>query len=363
MATWYQIKNSDKLPSPALLVFPERIKNNIKEMVRIAGNPDRLRPHVKTHKCREIVSLQQVAGIVKFKCATIAEAEMLAGCNAQDILLAYQPTGPNLGRFLELVKKYSTVAFSTLVDNTVTVDHLDRLATESGVSLQVFIDLDVGMHRTGIAPAQGALNLVHHINGSTNLKFRGWHVYDGHIRYKDIQERKNAVEASFESVQALISEQDSYEVVAGGSPTFPVHALNPQVDLSPGTCLLWDKGYSENFPDQKFLHAAVLITRVVSKPTEELLCLDLGHKAVASEMPHPRVYFPDLEQVDFLTHSEEHLVIRTPSAINFEVGDVLYGIPTHICPTTALHQELVVIEGSEVVDLWKVVARDRRINF
>ena len=142
-----------------------------------------------------------------------------------------------------------------------------------------------------------------------------------------------------------------------------MHALNPQVDLSPGTCLLWDQGYSENFPDQKFLHAAVLITRVVSKPTEELLCLDLGHKAVASEMPHPRVYFPDLEHVDFLTHSEEHLVIRTPSAINFEVGDVLYGIPRHICPTTALHQELVVIEGGEVVDLWKVVARDRRINF
>ena len=208
MATWYQIKNSDKLPSPALLVFPERVKKNIMEMVRIAGNPDRLRPHVKTHKCREIVSLQQDAGIVKFKCATIAEAEMLAGCNAQDILLAYQPTGPNLGRFLELVKKYSTVTFSALVDNTVTVDQLDQLATESGVSIQVYIDLDVGMHRTGIAPAQGALNLVHHINGSTNLKFRGWHVYDGHIRFKDFQERKNAVEASFESVQALISEQD-----------------------------------------------------------------------------------------------------------------------------------------------------------
>ena len=111
MATWYQIKNSDRVPSPALLVFPGRIKKNIMEMVRIAGNPDRLRPHVKTHKCREIVTLQQDAGIVKFKCATIAEAEMLAGCNAQDVLLAYQPTGPNIRRFLALVKKYSTVTF------------------------------------------------------------------------------------------------------------------------------------------------------------------------------------------------------------------------------------------------------------
>jgi D-serine deaminase-like pyridoxal phosphate-dependent protein len=104
------------------------------------------------------------------------------------------------------------------------------------------------------------------------------------------------------------------------------------------------------------------MTRVVSKPTNELLCLDLGHKAVASEMGHPRVHFTDLEQVEFLTHSEEHLVIQTPNAANFEVGDVLYGIPTHICPTTALHQELVVVDDGEAVDLWKVFARDRRIN-
>jgi len=362
MAAWYQIKNPDKVPSPALLVFPKRIKNNIAEMVRVAGGPGRLRPHVKTHKCREIVSLQQDAGIVKFKCATIAEAEMLAECTVQDILLAYQPAGPNLNRYLELIKKYRHVNFSVLVDNLVTANKLDRLAAESKEILQVFIDLDVGMHRTGIEPGPGALDLMHNIKRSNYLKFRGWHVYDGHIRFKDFQERKQEVHASFKPVTRLISGQDSSEIIAGGSPTFSVHALNPQVDLSPGTCLLWDQGYSHILPDQKFLHAAVLMTRVVSKPTNELLCLDLGHKAVASEMGHPRVHFTDLEQVEFLTHSEEHLVIQTPNAVNFEVGDVLYGIPTHICPTTALHQELVVVDDGEAVDLWKVFARDRRIN-
>ncbi len=362
MTPWYQIKNPDKVPSPALLVFPERVKNNILEMVRVAGGPGRLRPHVKTHKCREIVSLQQDVGIVKFKCATIAEAEMLAECNVQDILLAYQPTGPNLNRYLELIKKYQRVNFSALVDNPVTAEKLCRLAAESGEILQLFIDLDIGMHRTGVEPGPEALDLMHTIKMSNYLKFRGWHVYDGHIQFKDFQERKQAVQASFEPVTELISTQDSCEIVAGGSPTFPVHALNQQVNLSPGTCLLWDQRSSQMLPDQKFLHAAVLMTRVVSKPMGELLCLDLGHKAVASEMPHPRVHFADLDQVEYLTHSEEHLVIRTPNAMNIELGDVLFGIPTHICPTTALHQELVVVEGGEVVDLWKVFARDRRIN-
>ncbi len=362
MAPWYQIKNPDKVPSPALMVYPERIKHNITEMVRVAGGPGRLRPHVKTHKCREIVSLQQDVGIEKFKCATIAEAEMLAVCGVRDILLAYQPCGPNANRYLELAKKYSKANFSALVDNQLTAVKLDKLAAESSKIFQLFIDLDVGMHRTGIIPGPKALDLMNYIKRSNGLKFRGWHVYDGHIRLKDFKQRRQAVETLFKPVKALISEQNSCEIVAGGSPTFPVHALNPQVDLSPGTCLLWDQGYSQMFPEQKFLHAAVLITRVVSKPSEDLLCLDLGHKAVASEMPHPRVLFTDLNKVEYLSHNEEHLVIRTPNAINFEVGNVLYGIPTHICPTTALHQELVVVEGGEAVDIWKVFARDRRIN-
>jgi D-serine deaminase-like pyridoxal phosphate-dependent protein len=152
------------------------------------------------------------------------------------------------------------------------------------------------------------------------------------------------------------------DTVAGGSPTFPVHAMNPKFSLSPGTCLLWDQGYSRGFPDQKFLHAAVLLIRVISKPAEQFLCLDLGHKAVASEMPHPRVYFPELEKVEFISQSEEHLVVKSQQAVNFRVGDVLYGVPVHICPTTALHQELVVVEEGKAVDRWRVFARDRRIT-
>jgi D-serine deaminase-like pyridoxal phosphate-dependent protein len=362
MKPWYQINHPDQVPSPALLVFPDRVSSNIDEMIRVAGSTERLRPHVKTHKCREIVAMQQKAGINKFKCATIAEAEMLGECQVQDVLLAYQPVGPNITRYLQVAMNNPDTVFSALVDNMATARQLDNYSAKAGVSLGIFIDLDAGMHRTGIAPGALVNELMNFIQVSPHLIFRGWHVYDGHIRDSDFEIRKGKVDASLEWLSKFLWSNPDLEIVAGGSPTFPVHALNPRVNLSPGTCLLWDHGYSQMFPDQKFVPAAVLLIRIISKPTAELLCLDLGHKAVASEMPHPRVYLPQLGPVEYLSHSEEHLVVRTMKAPDFEVGDVLYGIPMHICPTTALHQELVVIENGKMVDRWKVYARDRRIT-
>ena len=349
------------MASPALLVYPERIRYNIQLMIKVAGNPDRLRPHVKTHKCREIVAMQQDAGISKFKCATIAEAEMLAECQVRDVLLAYQPSGPNGSRLLELTRLYPSTEFSALVDNIKTAEELESLAAQAGKKLSLYIDLDVGMHRTGIAPGPEAFALKGYLESSKVLNLRGWHVYDGHIRHSEFEVRKQAVEQAFEPVRQLIS-AGSQEIVAGGSPTFPVHALNQEFNLSPGTCLLWDQGYSRILPDQEFLPAAMLLTRVISKPGYNLLCLDLGHKALASEMPHPRVHFPDLQQLEFVGHSEEHLVVSSSQAVDFQVGDELYGIPMHICPTTALHQDLVVVENGQAVDRWKVYARDRRIS-
>ena len=331
-------------------------------MVRVAGSPSRLRPHVKTHKCREIIALQQAVGIDKFKCATIAEAQMLGDCQARDVLLAYQPVGPNIRRLNELMVRYPEVQFSALVDNSETAGELENFAREKGSSFHLFIDIDVGTHRTGIPAGAKAKSLKDRIDQSNTLLFRGLHVYDGHIRDSDLDIRTQQVASAFLPVSEMIESESIGEVVAGGSPTFPVHARNPQVDLSPGTCLLWDHGYSSKLPDQNFKHAAVLLTRVISKPGDDVLCLDLGHKSVASEMPHPRVHFPDLNQVAYLNHNEEHLVIKTPDASNLKVGEALYGIPEHICPTTALHQELMVVVDGQVQEKWKVYARDRDLG-
>ena len=135
----------------------------------------------------------------------------------------------------------------------------------------------------------------------------------------------------------------------------------PDRVLSPGTYALWDYGYGSAFPDLPFSHAAWLLTRVVSKPGKNRLCLDLGHKALASEMSQRRVQFVEIDDYALFCHSEEHLVIETELADRFQVGDVLNGVPRHICPTVALHDQFHVIENNQVAARWPITARNRGI--
>src|SRR3954468_10542784 len=105
---WYKVSNIDEVASPALLIYPDRVEENIRRMIEIAGGVERLRPHMKTNKLPEVVRMQIDQGITRFKCATIAEAEVAARCAAPDMLLAYQPVGPNVHRFVQLVQKYQS---------------------------------------------------------------------------------------------------------------------------------------------------------------------------------------------------------------------------------------------------------------
>ena len=355
---WYEIKDSDQILTPALLFYPERIKSNIQEMIRITGLPDRLRPHVKTYKCKEIVQLQLEAGISKFKCATLAEGQMLADEGVKDILVAYPLIGPAQKKFIELGEEFRETEISVLVDHA---DQLRQWKKITNSSVSIFMDLNVGMNRTGISP-ESAFEIIQNLDGQFQLK--GLHVYDGHIHDQNPERRKETTEKSFQPVNELIDllrnhGVETVELVCGGSITFPIHAVHPERTLSPGTTLLWDQGYSSNFPDLKFDTASVLLTRVISKPDAHLLCLDAGHKSVASEMDDQSLLFPQIPEAEFRTHSEEHLVIEVQDSSKWAIGDVLYGIPWHICPTVALHETAMVIESQKVVGQWNIVARKR----
>src|SRR6266542_6361781 len=112
----YKLADEAGVFSPSLVLYPELIRRNIARVVEMAGGPQRLRPHVKTHKTREIARMLLDAGVTKHKCATIAEAEMLATTGAPDVLIAYPLVGPNLGRLAELIRKYPGTTCSTLID-------------------------------------------------------------------------------------------------------------------------------------------------------------------------------------------------------------------------------------------------------
>jgi len=365
--TWYEVDSIQNFISPALLVYPERIEKNIQKMITIAGGAKNLRPHIKTHKIAEIVNLQIKYGIQKYKCATIAEAELLALCRAEDILLAMQPVGINIHRFFELIQKYPKSNFSTIVDNKTTVDAICTIGVSKNIKVSVWLDLNNGMNRTGIKPNDDAKNLYQFISNNENLKIKGLHVYDGHIHDSNFDVRQKVCDQDFEPVIEMKNslEQLGFKVdtiIAGGTPTFPIHCKRKNVETSPGTCLLWDEGYGKNYKDLDFLPAAILITRVISKPKPNYLCLDLGHKSVASEMLLPRVKLLNMKESRQISQSEEHLVIESKEAEKYAMGDICYAIPYHICPTVAKYKNVLTVIDRKITGSWAVAARDNKIN-
>ena len=363
---WYEVNNAQAIISPALLVYPDRIKENIQKMISISGGTKYLRPHIKTHKISEIIQLQVDYGINKFKCATIAEAELLAKCEAKDILLAMQPVGIHINRFIELIEEYPDSQFSTIVDNFKTIDEISRIALSKKITVSVWLDIDCGMHRTGIPPGNKAVELYNIIDAKPELNAKGLHVYDGHIHEPGFNLRKNVCDEAFEPVLKLKKDIENSGIkvetmVAGGTPTFPFHSNRKNVETSPGTPLLWDAGYGESFKDLDFLPAAVLLTRIVSKPLGNLFCFDLGHKSVASEMSLPRVRLLGVTNFKQVSQSEEHLVVQSEEFDKYDIGAIFYAIPMHICPTVAKYKSVFTVVKGKITGSWMVAARDHKI--
>ena len=366
-SNWYTINDVDKLDTPALVVYPDRVKYNIDLVKTMVEDVNRLRLHVKTHKSPDVTKLMLHAGIGKFKCATIAEAEMLGVCKAMDVLLAYQPNGPKLTRFISLIKAYPDTAFSCLVDNVGTASAIAEAALKEDIVITVYIDLNIGMNRTGIIPAD-ALELYQACADLQGIALKGLHAYDGHIHDADYVVRQQLSDESIEPVLELarMIYDEGYPmpvIIAGGSPTFPIIAQRENLECSPGTFAYWDRGYELAFKEQAFQTAALVVARVVSLPGETKVCIDVGHKSVSAENElSKRIYFLNAPELKFTGHSEEHLVADAGPNHHYKVGDILYGLPYHICPTVALYERAITIENQQITGEWMNVARDRKIT-
>jgi D-threonine aldolase len=362
---WYEADNVSDYDSPALFLYPDRIKNNIKFLLDKV-EAGKIWPHVKTNKTAEVTILMREAGIHKFKAATIAEAEMLGLIKAPEVLLAYPLTSLKISRLIRLILKYPETRFYGLVDNESTARLISVLFSNSNLRAHVYMDLNVGMNRTGILPERG-LKLYELIVSLPALEFSGLHAYDGHIKDPDLKLRTLKCQQAFEPVQILKYELEkhsgsSVNLIAGGSPTCFIHAAAGDREYSAGTFVFWDKHYADQLPEQPFEWAATLVCRVISIPAPDMICVDLGYKSIASESPLPRVYFINEPDAIPYAQSEEHLVLKVPDAGKFIPGHVLYGIPWHICPSVSLYDKAMVVEENIVTGVWDIIARKREIT-
>jgi D-threonine aldolase len=365
---WYRVNRIHDLDSPALLIYPDRVMENIRLLKSMVDDITRLRPHMKTHKTREVTRLLLEAGIRKFKCATISEAEMLGICQAPDVLLAYQPVGPKLLRFIQLIKQFPQTRYSCLTDHRDAAGQMADVFSRAGLEVPVYLDLNSGQNRTGIAPGDRAIQLYIDCSRMKGIQPMGLHVYDGHIRDADFALRKKKCDEAFlpvEEMQFSLGNMGFADpvIVAGGSPSFSVHSKREKVECSPGTFIFWDKGYTDLCPEQHFLVAALVITRVISLPHSRIICTDLGHKAIAAENEiTKRVFFPNAPQLMAISQSEEHLVLNSEMEHPHQIGDLFYGIPQHICPTVALYERGYTVENGQISGEWRILSRDRKIS-
>lgn len=370
----YQFSGSQELVTPALIYYRDLIQKNIERSITMAGGPDRLWPHVKTHKMASMVQLQMNAGITRFKCATIAEAEMAAQCGAGHVLLAYPLVGPNIKRFFALAQAFPNVTFWAIGDDKIQLELLGEIFYKAGQTIRVLADVNLGMNRTGVSISL-LPSFYLECSSINGISLEGLHCYDGHRTEHDFAERKQETdksEAAIRDILSTLKKEGAHcqVLVLGGSSSTPCYynltKEYPDAYCSPGTCFVNDYGYTSKFPDLTFPPGAAVLTRVVSRPLKGQFTLDLGYKGIASDPEGTRGIIVGLDHVKELFQSEEHWAFSMEPGFEDQcpqIGDELFVIPTHICPTSALYPSVFVVDDQKLCAVWQVTARNRTITY
>lgn len=353
----------ENLDSPSLIIYKDRVEANIEQMIALAGNVSRLMPHIKTNKMEEVLKMMIKKGITRFKASTIAEAELGAIAGAKFVLISHQLVGPKINRLSALISKYPATDFATLVDCKEVVNELSEKLNNTNV----YIDINNGMNRSGHEVNEELNQLLSHILSKENINLKGLHIYDGHITMPDFEQRKTIIEAGMEKLNNFVklakTSVPDLELVCGGSPAFTSHLQDKNRTLSPGTSVFWDWGYGDKYKEQHFKPAAYVLTRVISKPTKGTVTIDMGHKAASSENGIDfRIRFSENPDLKLISQSEEHGVLQTELWDNYKVGQVLLGIPYHVCPTVNLYDRANVFDKDEYLGEWEILGRKRKIT-
>jgi D-serine deaminase-like pyridoxal phosphate-dependent protein len=363
----YRVSESDEVITPALVVYPEVIASNIDCTLRLLdGNADRWRAHIKTAKLNFTLRMLIERGVRNFKCATTLELLQACRSGAGDVLLAYPVMGANARRVREIADEFPHVTISVLAENE------EQVRQWQGSSVGIFLDINPGMNRTGIEQNRGdqvvALALE---TEKAGLEFRGLHYYDGQYGGFDDNERNAATHAGYDRLLELVGEVKKNdiavrEIITAGTPTFPsslsytgfrdadfIHRVSPgTIVYCDATCL------SQLSSEFGYAPAVLVMSRVVSHPQEGIFTCDAGHKAVSADAGLPTCVVVGHSDLTPLSPSEEHLPMKSNgSTASLRVGDIVYLLPRHICPTVNNFDSALLVREGQIQSVGKVSAR------
>lgn len=352
----YQLETPAALATPRLLVFRDRVQRNLARMrqyleaIAPASGYRHLCPHVKTNKSSQVTGWMRAAGITHYK-TTMRELEMTLQAGVQSVFIAY-PLLPHEARTAaQCLKKSPHVDIQVQIGNRAHAEILATVAQAEQVSWRYFIDLDVGMHRTGIAPRQ-AFELYSQIVTWPHFEFAGLHGYDGHIHHATLAERRAAAQQAMAELLAVYRGFRAAgvtvpRIIVAGSPAFrldleillPAVEHDTLVQVSPGTWIFWDSNYEALAPGE-FEIAAVILAQVI-EAGQGRLTLNLGHKRWAADSGPVELFSrPGLRVLSF---SEEHTVLQQAGSDDIKIGDYILLSPRHVCPTVNLFADFAVI--------------------
>lgn len=365
----YEVSSVEEVMTPALAVYPELLASNIERMLDLlAGDADRWRVHLKTAKLGYTVRMMVRRGIRIFKCATTLELLVACQCGAADVLLAYPSVGANARRVKAIAEQFREVRISVLAENE---EHVKQW---QGSHIGIFLDVNPGMNRTGIqqSHSEDVVRMVRTIAGS-GLEFRGLHYYDGQYGAVAEPERTAATHSGYTQLQKIVSEVERrggrvVEVVTAGTPTFPCSLSYSGFRtagfihrVSPGTIVYGDATSMAQLPEEYgFLPAVLVLTRVVSRPRSGIVTCDAGHKTVSADAGVPSCVVVGHPELTPLSPSEEHLPLAVDGeATGPQVGETLYLLPRHVCPTVNNFDDALLVRDGRIESVEKVSARGR----
>ena len=365
----YLIAGVEEVLTPALAIYPEIVDANIATTIRLlAGDPNRWRPHIKTAKLAFVMRRFIEQGIKNFKCSTTLELATVCEAGAADVLVAYPLTGAGARRVRAIAEAFPSTRVSALVESKEQM----RAWAESRVGL--FIDVNPGMDRTGIEQdhTDEIIELARAIE-SLGQEFRGLHYYDGHLAKYEMAEREPLAHRGYDRVMEIIEALKragvrAGEVITAGTPAFPCTisyaAFNDGSFIhraSPGTVVYGDCTSLAQLPGKYgYRPAAIVVSTVVSRPAPGRITCDAGHKTVSADSGVPTCRAlgrPDLAPAK---PSEEHLPVELSKDSEVpQIGETLYLVPVHICPTVNNFDHALIVNDGKITGLERVTARGR----
>lgn len=365
----YRIEGVDRVMTPALAIYPEIVDANIKTTLRLlGGDANRWRPHVKTAKLGFMMRRLVEHGIANFKCSTSLELLTVCDAGAADVVVAYPMAGANARRVREVSEQFPNIDVSALVECR---EHIEPWR---GSRVGLFIDLNPGMNRTGIEQdrAEEIIQLARAIQNAGQV-FRGLHYYDGHLSSIPLPERKSVAHRGYGRLMEVIAAFERAhiaiaEIITAGTPAFPctlsysAFARGPFIHrASPGTVVYTDCSSLAQLPsDYGYRAAAVVVSTVVSRPSPGRFTCDAGHKTVSADSGVPTCAVIGHPEFWPSKPSEEHLPIDVlEESSRPMIGDALYLVPRHICPTVNNFDHALIVIGSRIVGVERVTARGR----